>query len=95
MEQLFGNIDMTKALAQRECFNRADATMERIEANLEGKSAAEQRAYLERNHRDALERFGDLLRPLNVFSNETDEQAVARLLYDMRSEENRRCARIR
>lgn len=95
MEQLFGNVDLSRAMAQRECLLNADASMEQLQQNLQGKSPREQREYLERHHRDALERFGDLLRPFNILSRETDAQAVNRLLNDVRSEQTNRCSRIR
>lgn len=95
MEQFFGNIDIGQAMAQRECFNGVQTTMQRVEQNLEGKSLREQREYLERHHRDTLEKFGDLLNSWNPLNRETDAQAVTRLLNDMRSEQERRCSRIR
>lgn len=94
MEQFFGNIDLSHAMAQRECFNGVETTMHQVQQNLEGKSPREQREYLERHHRDAMEKFGDLLQSWNPLNRETDTQAVTRLLNDLRGEQERRCTRM-
>ncbi len=87
--------DMRRSQLQYECSASSEGGVDALRDSIQGKTVSEQRAYLEKHHRDALEKFGDLLRPLNFLSSETDEQAVTRLLNDLRAEGQKRCAKIR
>lgn len=85
--------DVRRAQIQQECVNGVKGSMDQLQEQLAEKTPAQQRAYLEKHYRNALEKFGDLLRPWT--SSETDAEAVTRLLNDLRSEQQARCSHIR
>lgn len=89
MEQLLRNIDIGPAMRERECSVQTEANIQQIQERMQGMNAHQQRQYLERHHRDLLEKIGDWARPWT--NNETDAQAVTRLLNDLRAEQNKSC----
>lgn len=94
MEHLFEDLskEYGRAQWQQDCLVEAEDHMQQMREHIAHWNPAQQREHLEHHHRDRLGKIGDTLRSWNVFSNETDEQAVQRLLLDLRTEQIARCS---
>ena len=97
MEHLFEDLskEYGRAQWQGQCSAAAVQHMRQMQEHIADMNPAQQREHLEHHTRDRLEKIGDTLRSWNVFSNETDEQAVQRLLLDLHNEQLARCSPAR